>query len=138
VLTDTPRRLGEPATVVYASALSEDAIVAGLASGRVHGRNAGPDGPEIDMDATGVGRVVMGQSLPAGRIRVVATIRRARAQHCEWIVRGRTVSTAAITSNDARLAIDLDLAAGDWVSVLVRQADRVTAWSNAIYVDPPM
>jgi len=38
------RRVGQPATVVYASALSEDAIVAGLRSGRVYVRTTGAGG----------------------------------------------------------------------------------------------
>lgn len=38
------RRIGEPTTVVYANALSEDDIVTGLKSGRVYGRTDGPNG----------------------------------------------------------------------------------------------
>jgi hypothetical protein len=129
------RRLGEPATVVYAHALSEDDLVRGLKSGRVYGRST-RDGPEIDIAATSAAHsAAMGQSLPPGPARVIATIGRAAGQQCIWIKRGQVVRTERIPSNHAVLAVDVDLAAGDWVSVLLRRERRVSAWSNPIYVD---
>jgi hypothetical protein len=134
-LTGTDRHIGEPTTVVYANELSEDAIVSGLKSGRVYGRTGGPNGPQIDIRAhgDGAGYAVMGQTIPGGHVHFVASIQHAKGQSCVWIRRGRQLTTQPITSDDADLPLDVELRGGDWVSVLVRSPQRVTAWSNAIY-----
>jgi len=135
-LDDPQRHLGEPTTVVYAASLSEDALVAGLKSGRVYGRAGGPSGPALDLEARVNGvTAVMGQTMPPGAVRVSARIQSAAGQRCEWIVNGRTRRTDVIASDRQTLSIDLDLSAGDWISLLVKRGQRVTAWSNAIYVE---
>jgi hypothetical protein len=136
-LTGGDRQIGEPTTMVYADNLSEDAIVRGLKSGRVYGRTGGPDGPEIDLHAghDDGGIAWMGQSIPVGRARIVATIARGKGLRCVWIRRGRQVGSEPIGSDRAEFTLDVDLERGDWVSVLVQSGTRVSAWSNAIYVD---
>ena len=130
------RRVGQPATVVYASALSEEAIVTGLKSGRVYIRTAGVDGPSIDLRGDGHGRqAVMGGALPAGRIRLIAAVAHARGQECVWIRRGREVGTASIETDRADLVFETDAAAGDWFTVIIRSGRRPSAFANAIYID---
>src|SRR5262249_15617871 len=69
------RQPGQPATVVFATALSEEAIVAGLKSGRVYVR-AKADGPSLDFTASGAGATtVMGGTIGAGPIELHARIR---------------------------------------------------------------
>ena len=63
-LEGSDRSLGRPASVVYATALSEDAIVPGLRSGRVYIRTALVDQPSIDLRGTvGSRTAVMGGAL---------------------------------------------------------------------------
>lgn len=45
-------RIGAPATVIYARALSEAALIDGIRSGRVYVRTRGGEGPVLDLTAT--------------------------------------------------------------------------------------
>jgi hypothetical protein len=130
------RRVGKPATVVYASALSEDAIVEGLKSGRVYIRTEGVDGPSIDLHGTaGERNVVMGQGLPAGSLRLTAHVAHALGQDFVWIRQGREVRVTRLDSDPADVILDTGAMAGDWFSFIVRSGRRPTAIGNAIYID---
>jgi hypothetical protein len=131
------RHIGEPTTVVYANGLSEDDIVTGLKSGRVYGRTDGPNGPALDIRAEGAhdALALMGQSITPGHLHMVASIDDAQGQECEWLNRGTAITTQAIETDHDTLTIDLDAHVGDWISLIVRNGQHATAWSNAIYVD---
>jgi hypothetical protein len=131
------RPLGRPATVVHASALSETAIVEGLARGEVYVRTDGVAGPSIDMRATsGSTSTVMGGTLPSGHVTLTAHIDGARGQDCLWIKNGREIAVHGLASNSADASIDADATAGDWFSLIVRAHGRPTLLSNAVYIDP--
>jgi len=117
--------------------LSEDDIVTGLKSGRVYSRTDGPNGPALDIRAEGAhdALALMGQSITPGHLHMVASIDDAEGQECEWLNRGTAITTQPIETDHDTLTIDLDAHVGDWISLIVRNGQHATAWSNAIYVD---
>jgi hypothetical protein len=130
------RRLGQPATVVFASELSEAGIAAGLKSGRVYVRTEGPDGPSIELHGRSGGRrAEMGGSLPAGTVRLAADVVHARGQECVWIRRGRVIRVNRIESEVASLALETDAVPGDWFTIVIRSRRGPTVLGNAIYID---
>lgn len=131
---DADRRLGRPATVVWAEALSEAAIVDGLKRGRVYVRVRGPQGPSLEFHAEHHGaRVEMGGDTPAGgTLTLVATVGGAAGQTLHWIVDGAVVAEAPVSSMPVRL--EQAAIAGRWFSLVVRDASGPTLMSNAITV----
>jgi hypothetical protein len=129
------RQLGTPATVVYAAELSEPAVVAALKSGRVYIRTHGPDGPVLDFSADVRGhRFEMGETIPhAGPVTLIATVGRATGQRVEWIRNG-DVLTSATVPNAGAVTLDTVGRPGDWFSLVVRQDDDPTLFSNAVFV----
>lgn len=136
VADDADRRLGRPATVVWASALSEVAVVEGLKSGRVYVRVRGADGPRLEFHAEHVGgRAEMGGSVPAGgRVRLVAAVSGAEGQTLQWIVDGNVAAETVVASSP--LTLEQPAVAGRWFSVVVRDAAGPTLLANAIAVAP--
>lgn len=132
---DRDRRLGRPATVVWADELSERAIVDGLKRGRAYVRVRGREGPAIEFFAEASGqRVEMGGAVEAGApMRLVATVARADGQQVQWIEDGAVVATVAV--RDGPMALDRRPSSpAAWYAVVVRDASGPTAMSNAIYV----
>jgi hypothetical protein len=129
------RQIGTPATVVYASELSEPAIVAGLKSGRVYVRTRGPDGPELDFSANIQGRrYEMGQVIPQpGSVTLKAIVTRAIGQQVVWIKNGDVLSEADLPPT-GELALETAASPGDWFTVVVRQRDDPTVFANAVFV----
>ncbi len=131
------RPLGQPATVVHASALSEAAIVEGLARGEVYVRTDGVSGPSIDLRAmNGSASTVMGGALPAGHVTLRARIEDASGQELVWVKNGREIAVSRLDSDSADASIEADASAGDWFSIIVRTHGRPTLLSNAVYIDP--
>jgi len=134
----TDYALGQPTTVVWAEALSEGALVAGLKSGRVYVRVNGPGGPTLDLRATdGVTTWQMGDEVPASAVnglRFEADVAGADGQRVEWIRNGEVVATRTIQGTAVRLPQALTVVAGDWVALTVRQGAVPTAFSNPVYV----
>lgn len=136
------RALGSPATVVFASELSEAAIVHGLKSGRVYVRTRGRQGPTLDFwasEATGdrSRRYEMGSSLaPAGRLQLHLHVQGADGS-VTWIRNGEAIGRAAASLTEGPpLSVTVDAARGDWFSVIVNGADGPLAFTNAIFVEP--
>jgi predicted metal-dependent phosphoesterase TrpH len=128
-------RLGQPATLVYARELSENAIVEGLKSGRVYVRTFGMTGPTLDFSATDpLGRrYEMGMSLPAGEVTLGAETVDAKGQSLEWIRNGSVINAVTIGSEANRFATRGS--PGDWFSVVIRdRRGEPTVMSNAIRV----
>jgi hypothetical protein len=127
------QRLGRPTTVVYAQSLSERAIVDGIRSGRVYVRTRSAQGPTLDWWAEADGkRVLPGDSARPGPLTLSARISGADGQRIEWIRNGRVVSSAAVPS-DGRVALDVVAGTRDWFSLVLRDKDGPTLFSNAIY-----
>jgi predicted metal-dependent phosphoesterase TrpH len=131
---DADRRLGRPATVVWADALSEAAIVEGLMRGRAYVRVRGPQGPRLEFHAEHDGaRVEMGGDTPAGgTLTLVATVAGAEGQRLQWIADGAVVAEAPVSA--APLRLDQPATAGRWFSLVVRDASGPTVYAGAIYV----
>ena len=132
---DARTGLGRPATVVWASSLSEDALVSGLKSGRVFVRGSAREASSVDLIATVSGATVfMGGTTDAGHLVVTARLIGARGQQYSWIRRGQVVRSASVESDNERSTFALDAVAGDWVSVIVRRRGEPSLISNAVYV----
>jgi hypothetical protein len=129
------RRVGTPATVVFAAELSERAIVDGLKSGRVYIRTRGPDGPQLDFSADSGGRrYEMGQVISgAGRITLSANLTNAAGQQVVWIRNGRTAGVASVPAA-GQLTLATTAAPGDWFTIVVRDGEEPTVFANAIYI----
>src|SRR5262249_21728720 len=94
---DGDRAIGRPTTMVFASALSEEALVAGLKQGRVYVRSGEAHGPSVDLQAqSGSRSTSMGGIIPAGRLRLTAVLAEAGGQECVWIRRGTAIRTDPI------------------------------------------
>ena len=138
----SPRgRVGAPATVVFATELSEAALLDGIRAGRVHVRTRGPEGPLVDMTASvGEQRVVMGSAMPAtsstGRARSVRLhirVDRAAGQRVEVVRSGEVVATIPIETASAELTHSMQVSTGQWVHLRVRDGAGLTAFGNPIY-----
>src|SRR5215472_3975549 len=119
--------------MVFASELSERAIVDGLRSGRVYIRTQGIDGPGLDLFATvGEQRYEMGSEMPIARtVTLHAHLTAAKGQRLTWVRNGKPIGEAPVPGNlDAML--ECDAHAGDWFTVVVRDGDTPTIFANAI------
>ena len=131
--------VGTPATVIYADALTEAALLRGIRAGRVYIKVRGPEGPEVEFTAptsrAAMGDVVTLQS-PNERVAFRLVVRQAMGQRAEVIRNGRTVDRALpqpIASADTALDFSLDVEPGDWVRVNLRDAAGTTLITNPIY-----
>jgi len=137
---DDPRdgMVGIPATVIYASELSEPALLEGLRDGRAYVRVRGPGGPTLEFQASSAGvSWKMGDTIPNSVLHITLSARltRAAGQTLQWIHNGTIQATARLTgAQSATLATDVK--AGDWFSVVLRDSNGPTLFSNAIYVAP--
>jgi predicted metal-dependent phosphoesterase TrpH len=131
----TDRRIGRPATVVFAGELSERAIVDGLRSGRVYIRTRGVEGPGLDLFATiGEQRYEMGSEMPVSKtVTLHAHLTGAIGQRVSWIRNGKSIAETSVPAN-ADMTLECDAHAGDWFTVVVRDGDTPTVFANAIYV----
>jgi hypothetical protein len=130
------RRVGRPATVIHAEALSEGALLAGLRAGRAYVRVRGAEGPALEFSATGgIEPIEMGDIAPArGRLTLQVRTERAAGQELQWIRRGEIAGTARLGA-DGRAALVVEPRAGDWFSVVLRDASGPTLFSNPIYIE---
>jgi hypothetical protein len=129
----TEGRLGRPATVVYASELSEDAILSGLRAGRVYIRTRGVAGPRLEFTASAAHTYQMGDTAPPGTLILQAAVSGAAGQRLEWIRNGAVMTAATLGEGDP-LSYRVEAVRGDWFSVVIRDAAGPTLFSNAIYV----
>lgn len=127
-------RLGSPTTVVYARELSEAALLDGLRAGRVYVRTRGPNGPGIELSADAAARTyLMGDVAPPGPIMLRVTVTGAMGQRLEWIHNGRVMAAVAVPPH-GRLTHVVTARAGDWLSVVLRDAHGPTLFSNALFI----
>ena len=134
---DDPRNrsVGVPATMVYATALSEDALIAGLRGGRVYVRTQGPTGPSLEFWAEAGGqRYEMGGTVPSGMLEpltLCANITDADDQTVEWVKNGEVFATDRVDPRGLRRTVQAR--AGDWFSLRARAGTETTLLSSAIY-----
>ncbi len=128
------RRLGVPATMVYATELSERALVEGLRSGRVYIRTRGIEGPEVELSAHRDDVVThMGAATAPGALTLDVVTRGGTGQQIQWLRDGEVVKTETIPA-DGRIPLRIDGRPGSWFSVILRDAAGPTALTNAIFV----
>jgi predicted metal-dependent phosphoesterase TrpH len=128
---------GSPTTVVFASSLSEPAIVEGLRSGRTYVRVRGPQGPSIEFTAlVESGSYEVGDTIyePLSIIALEAIVTGARGQALQWIRRGIPVKTVQI-DEDGVMRANLKAHPGDWFSVVVSDEHGPTLLTSAIYTE---
>jgi hypothetical protein len=130
------RRIGTPATVVFAPELSEAGILDGLKRGRAYVRTRGPGGPAIEFEARAAGRrAQMGDAIPAGQpVTLSVEASGDRAGTVSWVRRGEIVQTAGLDAA-GRAELTVSPRRGDWFSVILADACGPTAFSSAIYVE---
>jgi hypothetical protein len=129
--------VGAPSTVVWAQALSEQALVAGLRSGRAFVRLLATDRSSVDIQAqNGLARASMGGTIPFGPLQLRAVIAHAAGQRCNWIRRGAVIRSTPITSDAWTGSLLVDAGPGDWFSVIVTDAHEPRLISNAVYLVP--
>jgi hypothetical protein len=87
------RRLGHPATVVYAEELSERALLDGLRRGRVYVRTRGVDGPALDFHLS-VGPAALSVTLSV-------LTERANGQRVDWVKNGKVFEVTEIFGSGA-------------------------------------
>lgn len=139
-------RIGVPTTVVYASALSEAAILEGVRSGNVFVDTAGTRDRSVEFSASASGvHVEMGGDLlarPGERVQFKARVRNVPQGRIEIIRDGailEAVPRVDITGDDhlVELAQSAD-GAYHWLRLSVRDRDgRVALIGNPIYLNRP-
>lgn len=128
------QQLGSPTTVIYARELSEAALLDGLRAGRAYVRTRGPNGPAIELSADAAARTyLMGDVVPPGPITLQVTVAGATGQRLEWIHNGRVIAAVAVPPH-GRLTHVVTARAGDWLSVVLRDAHGPTLFSNALFI----
>lgn len=130
-------RIGTPSTVVFAKNLSEPALLDAIRSGQVYVRTRGPQGPALELTATGPeGEVRTGGILArSASAQVPLHVRATEAvgQTLEIVRNGDLVASLSVTSTDATLTHTMTLASGQWIHVRLRDQRGITAFSNPIY-----
>lgn len=135
----SPRgHIGSPATVIYASQLSEAALLDGIRSGRVYIRTRGPEGPRLELTARTAESVVeMGGIVRADAggtpVRLTVHAVGAAGQRVEIVRNGELIAAQPVESKDQVLPFDVTLKAGQWAHVRLRDAQGITALTNPIY-----
>ena len=131
-------RVGSPATVIYSSELSETALLRGIRSGRVYIRTRGPEGPRLDLTAaasnatTQMGGIV--DVVAAGTpVRLAVHAAGAAGQRAEIVRNGDVIATLMVDAIDQQLPFTLTMAPGQWVHVVLRDAQGITAFTNPVY-----
>ena len=124
--------------MIYADALTEAALLAGLRAGHVFIKTRGPEGPDVRFSAPAQ-NAIMGDVAVAGStpqpVAFRAEIRGALGQQVD-VIRNGVVTDAVrgpLTSNDAVLDFSVAVSRGDWVRINVRDAGGITAIANPIY-----
>jgi hypothetical protein len=131
-------RLATPTTVVFATGLSETALLGGVRSGRVYIRTRGPEGPSVDISLGGLGApVTMGGTLRINEpgdatLRIETT--GAAGQQVEVVKNGEVVATPTVPGAAATLTIPVRVGPGDWVNVRLRDDRGITTIANPIYI----
>ena len=129
--------IGTPATVVYADDLSEPALLDGLRKGRVYVRTRGPQGPTLQFEANFQNLTWrMGETVPkvVTALTLSASATGATNQQLQWVRNGEIISTSPVLS-EQRVTVDVKTQPGAWFSVIIRDENGPTLFSNPIYIE---
>lgn len=135
--------LGVPTTVVYATELSEPALLAGLKAGRVFIKTRGPEGPDLFLFAEdGRGRrYMMGDEVPISRAGEPVTlhldVKGGAGQTVEVISGGRVAIRLRVEAPDFSQRLPWRAEPGTWVRLNLRDERGITALTNPIYFSLP-
>lgn len=138
---DTPSAIGRPTTVIWADALSQPAVLAGLRAGRVFIDLDGDRGRSLEFSAeAGGARVEMGGALTApGVVRFTVKAGGLAGGRIEVIRDGRPAEIVlpALNASAESRAFDLPIdGARAWVRINVRDgAGRLILVGNPIYLN---
>ncbi len=134
--------MGIPTTVVYATELSEPAILAGLKAGHVFIKTRGPDGPDLFLfaeDARGR-RYMMGAEIPIARAGETVTLRievkRGAGHIVEIITNGSAppeVTRLRVDAPDFVRVLSWRAEPRTWVRLNLRDERGIAALTNPIY-----
>ena len=131
-------RLATPTTVVFATGLSETALLDGVRTGRVYIRTRGPEGPSVDITMSGLGEpVAMGGTLRLNELgEAILRIETAGAsgQQVEIVKNGEIVAAPTVPGEASTLTVPVRVEPGDWVNVRLRDDRGLTAISNPVYI----
>jgi hypothetical protein len=132
------RSIGTPATVVYADELSEPALLDGLRKGRAYVRTRGPQGPTLQFEASSENLTWrVGDTVPKAvtAFTLSASASRATNQQLQWVRNGEIISTSRVVGEQP-VTLEVKTQRGEWFSVIIRDENGPTLFSNAIYIEP--
>jgi hypothetical protein len=132
-----------PTTVVYATELSEPAILAGLKAGHVFIKTRGPDGPDVYLSAEDgrQHRFMMGDEVraaqPGEMVTLVVEVNRGTGQMIEVIKNGAVESALSgkkVEAEDFQAAFKVPAQDRAWYRINLRNEKGITVITNPIYV----
>ena len=131
--------MGIPTTVVYATELSEPALLAGLKAGHVFIKTRGPEGPDLFLwaeDERGR-RYMMGDEVALARAGELVTLRvevkHGVGQRVEVIANGRVATHFRVDAPDFVRTLSWRAEPRTWVRLNLRDEQGITALTNPIY-----
>ncbi|MEO6212219.1 MAG: CehA/McbA family metallohydrolase [Vicinamibacterales bacterium] len=131
--------VGTPTNVIYADALTEAGLLAGLRAGHVYIKTRGPEGPDVRFTAPEL-KASMGDAVTLGgprqRIQLRIVVINAAGQHVDLIRNGTVIDSGTpgpLAGNDVTLNPTLEVARGDSVRINIRDSAGVTVITNPIY-----
>lgn len=128
--------VGTPTTVIHAEALTEAALLAGIRAGRVYIKTRGPLGPDIRLTApahdAAMGDIVR---LPQpARVELRVEVRGGSGQQVDVIRNGRVEGAPRrVASGDDVFMATVEVRAGDWVRINLRDGAGITVMGNPLY-----
>src|SRR5262249_44656297 len=112
----TDHAIGTPATVVYATELSEPALLQGLRQCLAYVRTRGPAGSVLEFQALyGDLRWIMGETIPNSVRDIILSVAASPAtgQHVQWVRNGVVVATTTIAEGQPA-KLNIQPQPGDW------------------------
>jgi len=130
--------IGSPTTLVYADELSESAITAGIAAGRVVVLLSGPDDPRVELNAVSdSGETAMiGDTIGGDRVTIEAHVVGGDGASAILVVSGEEGEVLPIVSDDARVEFVVSVpTVGARYRVHVSDAGQLRTVTNHVFVD---
>lgn len=135
---------GTPTTVVWASKLSESAILEGVKSGKVYLKTERANDPDINFYAETdrkkweMGDIIMLNEVDASPITFTLTMDAQNDMSAEWILNGETIKIQEIATaknnGEIKFMHILDEPAPGWLRLNLRRGNNITTITNPIYI----
>ncbi len=127
--------IGTPTTMVEATELSADGILAGVRAGRTVVKLDGPDGAMIVLDhADRQGNVI--PSRPTGPTEISGTVTGGAGLQLLWIVDGRLATAEDVTSDEFVTSYPAD--EGNWLRAELWDGETPVTIASPVLVGPPL